>query len=70
MRMLAILGAIGLLSDMSAAAAGEAGDWTFYGGDAGGSRYSVLDQINRGNVTQLRPAWELHTCLLYTSRCV
>ena len=61
MRMLAILGAIGLLSDMSAAAAGEAGDWTFYGGDAGGSRYSALDQINRGNVTQLRPAWELHT---------
>jgi len=61
MRMLAILGAIGLLSGISPAAAGEAGDWTFYAGDAGGSRYSALDQINRGNVTGLKLAWELHT---------
>jgi quinoprotein glucose dehydrogenase len=59
--MLAILGAIGLLSGISPAAAGEAGDWTFYAGDAGGSRYSALDQINRGNVTGLKLAWELHT---------
>jgi quinoprotein glucose dehydrogenase len=59
--MLAILGAVGLLSGMSPAAAGEAGDWAFYGGDGGGSRYSALDQINRGNVGQLKPAWELHT---------
>jgi quinoprotein glucose dehydrogenase len=58
--MLAILGAVGLLSGMSPAAAG-AGDWAFYGGDGGGSRYSALDQINRGNVGQLKPAWELHT---------
>jgi len=36
-------------------------DWRFYGGDAGGSRYSPLDQINKTNVNQLKPAWELHT---------
>jgi quinoprotein glucose dehydrogenase len=38
-----------------------AGDWAFYGGDAGGSRYSQLDQINKANVAELKPAWELHT---------
>jgi quinoprotein glucose dehydrogenase len=40
---------------------GAAGDWAFYAGDAGDSRYSPLDQINTGNVAQLEPAWELHT---------
>jgi quinoprotein glucose dehydrogenase len=39
---------------------GNTGDWGWYGGDAGGSRYSSLDQINRTNVGQLKPAWELH----------
>ena len=38
-----------------------AGNWAVYGGDPGGSRYSQLDQINRTNVTELAPAWELHT---------
>lgn len=36
-------------------------DWTFYGGDAGGSHYSSLDRINRGNVGRLVKAWEYHT---------
>lgn len=31
--------------------------WPFYGGDEGGNRYSVADQINRDNVRQLEPAW-------------
>src|ERR1700722_6928066 len=38
-----------------------AGDWAFYGGDAGGSRYSQLDQINKANVAELKPAWEFRT---------
>jgi quinoprotein glucose dehydrogenase len=42
-------------------APGMAGNWPFYAGDAGGSRYSPLDQINTANVTQLKPAWEIHT---------
>jgi quinoprotein glucose dehydrogenase len=42
-------------------APGIAGNWPFYAGDAGGSRYSPLDQINTANVTQLKPAWEIHT---------
>lgn len=36
-------------------------DWTAYGRDAGGTRYSPLAQITRQNVTQLKPAWEYHT---------
>lgn len=32
-------------------------DWPNYGGDAGGSRFSGLDQITPGNVARLEPAW-------------
>src|SRR5262249_35966908 len=35
----------------------SAQDWGVYGGDAGGTRYSPLKQINRANVAALRPAW-------------
>jgi quinoprotein glucose dehydrogenase len=42
--------------------AGEAvADWPYYGGDAGGSRYSPLTQINKSNVAELEVAWEYHT---------
>src|SRR5215467_7814264 len=40
---------------------GGAVEWPSYGGDAGGSRYSPLTEINRGNVSQLKPTWEYHT---------
>ncbi|HTM47501.1 MAG TPA: PQQ-binding-like beta-propeller repeat protein, partial [Bryobacteraceae bacterium] len=36
-------------------------EWPFFGGDAGGAKYSSLKQINRGNVGRLRPAWTYHT---------
>ncbi len=32
-------------------------DWTSYNGDTKGSRFSPLDQIDRGNVANLAPAW-------------
>ena len=32
-----------------------------YGRDAGSSRFSPLDQINTGNVSQLKRAWTYHT---------
>src|SRR3984957_18748977 len=35
--------------------------WPSYGGDAGGSRYSSLTQIDKHNVSQLTIAWEIHT---------
>ena len=37
------------------------GDWPYYGGDAGGSRYSPLTQINPANVGKLAQVWEFHT---------
>lgn len=36
-------------------------DWSAYGRDAGGSRFSPLDQINRANVAKLQIAWTYHT---------
>jgi quinoprotein glucose dehydrogenase len=33
-------------------------NWLHYGGDAGGSHYSSLSQINRDNVQNLEPAWQ------------
>jgi quinoprotein glucose dehydrogenase len=37
------------------------GDWPTYGNDAGGTRYSPLAQIDRGNVGRLRVAWTYRT---------
>jgi quinoprotein glucose dehydrogenase len=36
-------------------------DWPAYGRDAGGTRYSSLDQINRDNARQLKVAWTYRT---------
>jgi glucose dehydrogenase len=36
-------------------------DWRYYGGDAGGTKYSPLGQINKTNVRQLKPAWIFDT---------
>src|SRR5438445_5208803 len=34
------------------------GEWRFYGGDAGTTKYSPLDQINAGNVKDLKVVWQ------------
>ncbi len=39
----------------------RAQEWPSYGGDPGNTKYSALQQINRGNVTQLKVAWTYHT---------
>jgi len=36
-------------------------DWPYYGGDAGGMRYSRLTQVNPENVSKLKVAWVFHT---------
>lgn len=36
-------------------------EWAFYGGDAGGSRYSALDAVDRSNVATLEVAWTWDT---------
>ncbi len=38
-----------------------AGEWRYYGGDAGSTKYSALDQITRANVGQLQVAWRWST---------
>jgi len=40
--------------------AGGGGDWTTWGGDAAGSRFSPLDQLTPANVGGLKPAWTFH----------
>src|SRR5262245_17650840 len=39
----------------------QAQEWRYYAGDAGGSKYSALKEINRENIQRLRPAWIFHT---------
>ena len=45
----------------SATAPPSPADWPAYGADAGGSRYSPLDQITRENVIRLEVAWTVRT---------
>ena len=44
-----------------AAFAQPATEWPAYGGDAGGTRYSMLDEIDRANVASLKVAWTFRT---------
>ncbi len=37
------------------------GEWHYYGGDAGSTKYSPLAQINAGNVRELKIAWRWKT---------
>lgn len=46
---------------MEARAQGISGQWSAYGHDALGSRYSTLAQITRENVATLAPAWTYRT---------
>jgi quinoprotein glucose dehydrogenase len=52
-----------ILTTLLALPAGPAqgGDWSHYGGDQGGTRFSELTQVNRSNVGQLRVAWQVRT---------
>lgn len=44
--------------DLTLAQQGAAdGQWSYYAGDIGSTKYSPLEQINSGNVMQLRIAW-------------
>ena len=50
----------GLLIVMAVAATPAIG-WDYWGGDAGGTRFSKLDQITPANVTSLVRAWDYRT---------
>ncbi|MEC8349743.1 MAG: pyrroloquinoline quinone-dependent dehydrogenase, partial [Pseudomonadota bacterium] len=48
-----------LFSSLLAATANAGNtDWPTYGNDAGSSKYAALEQINSGNVADLRVAWQ------------
>ena len=47
--------------DLLAGHRGAPATWPMYGGSYGQERYSDLDQINRDNVSKLKPAWVFHT---------
>ncbi len=55
-----LLHSIPLLA-LTLAAPVPAQEWRHYGGDASGSRFSPLKQINRHNVTRLQVAWTYRT---------
>ena len=57
--MIVIAGRLFLLFLVASAVSAQ--EWRFYGGDAGGARFSTLQQINRTNVRGLKRAWTYHT---------
>ena len=59
---------IALLLLLLAPVSAQPGDWTYYGGDAGGQRYSPLKQIDSKNVSHLIPAWTYHTGDIYDEK--
>lgn len=61
MFFLSLLIVFGALSVADAQKQKLSGDWSAYGRDAGASRFSPLDQINRGNIAKLKNAWTYRT---------
>src|SRR3954469_21450725 len=58
LRLLALAIMLPLTSQALHAQQGTAGkEWRYYGGDAGNTKYSPLDQINANNVKQLDIVW-------------
>jgi quinoprotein glucose dehydrogenase len=43
------------------AASFPSNEWPYYGGDQGGAKYSLLAQVNRDNIPNLKLAWEWRT---------
>src|SRR2546422_9466657 len=50
-----------LICILSLSSLAGAQEWPFYGGDAGGTRYSSLQQINPRKVGRFKQAWTHHT---------
>ena len=56
---LGLVAGSGLFAKSALAQQGAAGpEWRSYGGDTGSTKYSPLDQIDRGNLADLRIAWQ------------
>jgi quinoprotein glucose dehydrogenase len=58
----AVVAALGVATSTPPALAAQAsGEWSAYGHDAAGTRFSPLTQVTRDNVRQLAAAWTYHT---------
>jgi quinoprotein glucose dehydrogenase len=53
--------ALAVLAIARSFAAEAPGEWSNYGNDSGGMRFSPLTQISRKNVSELKIAWVFHT---------
>ncbi|MEI6861952.1 MAG: pyrroloquinoline quinone-dependent dehydrogenase [Verrucomicrobiota bacterium] len=58
---LLLLPLLALAGTASAQQGAKNGEWRFYGGDAGNTKYAPLDQINAANVSGLTIAWRWKT---------
>ena len=52
---------LSIVTPVSAQHGAPNGDWPYWGGDAGSTRYSALDQINKDNVKDLEIAWRWYS---------
>ncbi len=59
--MLAYLVSVNAGHALAASNSTAHGDWSYYGADPGGTRYSPLAQITPANVKELQQAWVFHT---------
>jgi quinoprotein glucose dehydrogenase len=57
-RSLSLLSAIALAWCAAAQQGARNGEWRYYGGDAGTTKYSSLDQIDAANVKDLKIVWQ------------
>src|SRR5829696_4591527 len=55
--MFACFAVANLAAAATAIASDEHRTWSVYNGDFAGTKYSALSQINRSNVSGLKPAW-------------
>ena len=55
--LLIVIAALYGLARAGAVAGTKGGEWPHYSGDAGATKYSPLDQVNKRNVGSLRIAW-------------
>ena len=55
---------LGFVQTGTAQRGAASGEWRHYGGDAGGTKYSPLDQINASNVNKLQIVWRWKTSSL------
>lgn len=53
--------AIFAINSANAQHGASGGEWHFYGGDGGSTKYSALDQITRDNVKQVKVLWRWKT---------